>query len=1220
MFIKTGEYCLEGFPSSLLTQAALSPHSLIEWLQHSKKKYCELCNHTFTFHKKYKSSMPVGRLPSRFYLWRLLWRSLYWIRYALRALICVAAWLVFLPLVNIFTLRGLMWTADVLLWGMNSGPRPDGFTISEAFNTSTQNAVSATSASSASIRSSKTASSLVSTPRATSGSFLGPDMTALAGAFAASKPSGQHWVVTFWKETARQYGPFFHSIKQDCFEGQVLTCVIVVVFVGIFLLREWVMQHLPQAPEEVAQPQVQQQQEAAAAVPAPQPATEVQRAEVPQQAPLQDSSRHTAAPPRADEERPGASNSEGDRDVLQMIEDIMKRAEHAEKEDDLSSDYGDPGPSSAPAEQLLREGSVKVNGANEEAVQAEIAANSRPTGELGIDELRRRREAHFLAREEEQHNGQAQEGQNREIQSTNPAEEKSIAGRWEQLANPAEAQSVVPSASQSSTLQAQANAAEARNIPVTRFAAESHMARHIDDTSFDSSESEWEDLPEQQRENREAGGAHQRVPQNDVWRRIINIDGQQGIAMAEEVPLDRQAEVDDEDEELAEAGIDPWEDVEEARAFEDDMDGILEAVGLHGPFIGLLQNLALLTVLCSFAIFVVAAVPFVIGRLFGTGERVFWLAIIPVRMVRKVTDPLFDGVISALTSLLARILPARNSAVDASFISKLSTSLTGLRTAAQPASHTSKLLSMPEAASTQAKALGQTLWSGASAYLWNIHASINARLYGKALSDHVISILLGHCYWIMAISAYLGICKYFQITSLGWMQSLMQEELLIIKVGGFIGIELIAFPLGCGFLLDLSCLPLFPTSGVFDRIQSCLAAPVTFLFLHWVAGTLFMFLFAQFVSLTRDIARPGVLCWIRDPNDPTFQPVKEILERRSTTQLAKIGTSVFMYAVVLLCTVGVPCATIRVVSFVLTRSSTLPILPLRTSQVTSTAAIASDLVAILVLVPWVVKKAKPARLMRRGYSGWWKLVTAQFRLSSFLRGGRHKEEEGSETEGSHHGGYAAAAEDLDSVHVIGSRPNTGSFARVPADNNAIMTAPLIIRTDISGVPLDERGMQAIRVQHEAITKATGPKPKYTIVYIPPHFRLRLWAFIFALFVSMASLITCCILLPLLSGRLLSAALFGSEIHDGHCYFLGACFCLGIIAAGRGLYKVVKGSKRTDEDGNAVTIEYDSSPYARLANEFAQTAGRILFQRLLIPLLFGLAYQQCEWHVTGIQKV
>jgi E3 ubiquitin-protein ligase DOA10 len=76
------------------------------------------------------------------------------------------------------------------------------------------------------------------------------------------------------------------------------------------------------------------------------------------------------------------------------------------------------------------------------------------------------------------------------------------------------------------------------------------------------------------------------------------------------------------------------------------------------------------------------------------------------------------------------------------------------------------------------------------------------------------------------------------------------------------------------------------------------------IFMHWVIGTGFMFLFNTMVTFCRDIVRPGVIWFIRDPNDPQFSPFKELVKRPVFAQLQKIGLSALVYGCVIEVGVG----------------------------------------------------------------------------------------------------------------------------------------------------------------------------------------------------------------------------------------------------------------------------------------------------------------------------
>ena len=58
--------------------------------------------------------------------------------------------------------------------------------------------------------------------------------------------------------------------------------------------------------------------------------------------------------------------------------------------------------------------------------------------------------------------------------------------------------------------------------------------------------------------------------------------------------------------------------------------------------------------------------------------------------------------------------------------------------------------------------------------------------------------------------------------------------------------------------------------------HSCFIFQGTAMFLHWLVGMVYVFYFASFVLLLREVLRPGVLWFLRNLNDPDFHPVQEV--------------------------------------------------------------------------------------------------------------------------------------------------------------------------------------------------------------------------------------------------------------------------------------------------------------------------------------------------------
>ncbi|MEQ2242595.1 E3 ubiquitin-protein ligase marchf6 [Ilyodon furcidens] len=96
------------------------------------------------------------------------------------------------------------------------------------------------------------------------------------------------------------------------------------------------------------------------------------------------------------------------------------------------------------------------------------------------------------------------------------------------------------------------------------------------------------------------------------------------------------------------------------------------------------------------------------------------------------------------------------------------------------------------------------------------------------------------------------------------------------QVSLLVVMEIGLFPLICGWWLDVCSLEMFDAT-LKDREQSFDSAPGTTMFLHWLVGMVYVFYFASFILLLREVLRPGVLWFLRNLNDPDFNPVQEMI-------------------------------------------------------------------------------------------------------------------------------------------------------------------------------------------------------------------------------------------------------------------------------------------------------------------------------------------------------
>jgi len=68
-----------------------------------------------------------------------------------------------------------------------------------------------------------------------------------------------------------------------------------------------------------------------------------------------------------------------------------------------------------------------------------------------------------------------------------------------------------------------------------------------------------------------------------------------------------------------------------------------------------------------------------------------------------------------------------------------------------------------------------------------------------------------------------------------------------------------------------------------DREHNFRVAPGTSMFIHWLVGMVYIFYFASFILLLREVLRPGVLWFLRNLNDPDFSPIQEVRQSPCST-------------------------------------------------------------------------------------------------------------------------------------------------------------------------------------------------------------------------------------------------------------------------------------------------------------------------------------------------
>lgn len=386
---------------------------------------------------------------------------------------------------------------------------------------------------------------------------------------------------------------------------------------------------------------------------------------------------------------------------------------------------------------------------------------------------------------------------------------------------------------------------------------------------------------------------------------------------------------------------------------------------------------------------------------------------------------------------------------------------------------------------------------------------LNADLIHWSATDRFIAVFAGYVFFALIGAMYLRRKSPFTSSAQGRkvegiITEVLQQAGGVLKVILIISIEMLVFPLYCGLLLDIAMLPLFAGATVVSRVTFTAASPWTSFFVHWFVGTCYMFHFALFVSMCRKILRSGVLYFIRDPDDPTFHPVRDVLERNVATQLRKIAFSALVYgALVILCLGSVVWSVYYLVDGVL---------PIEWLSSRPIVAFPIDLLLYNFLTPLIIHVLKPSQGLQVMYEGWFRQCAKLLRLSHFLFNEEVMEE---------------IRRNDDTV--------VGRFVRAPA-------------SDSVRIPKDRTVFLEVTENNERVDGKTDldagvhgrTNDQYIKLYIPPWFRIRIGLFVFCVWALTAAVGLGVTVLPLVFGRLILSRFVPTsrEINDIYAYSLG----------------------------------------------------------------------------------
>ncbi|KAF9354107.1 hypothetical protein BGX26_008084 [Mortierella sp. AD094] len=623
----------------------------------------------------------------------------------------------------------------------------------------------------------------------------------------------------------------------------------------------------------------------------------------------------------------------------------------------------------------------------------------------------------------------------------------------------------------------------------------------------------------------------------------------------------------------------------------EELDGILDVIGMRGSYWLLLQNSLLMSALICASLGLGVWVPYMIGKTVVLLNPLNILRI-PLRILSKITDPatdfLLDRIIPMMSALIYKIITSISSRISPYVSPTIGPYLGGK--ALKPLEYMIQdhvapiwravVQEVTAVTPTKVQEATQEMAVEASSHV-NVSISLGGVtyqqimakwsdiVYGGSSNDKVAAITVG--YTIMFALAWWYMNRTHQSygqTVSRVVRSVLRQQGLILKIAFFMIAEMIMFPTFCGIIVALTTLPALPGATLASRWAFYLQSPNWFITMHWLVGTAIMFNIAGFVSLCRSVVRPGVMWFVRDPNDEAFHPVREILERPVLVQLRRFGTGMLMYSTLIV--VGVSFTT-HCINLCLRG-----VFPLRWPVDEPISDLPIDLLLFHLAVPLTLSWLNPLNRFRALFVSWWRLLARIMRLSSFMYGKdgqRYPEEEGHivyRTWKAWFLRYRPPIPGLDGqegdASVVGSGEELdidapvvfvrdGGLYRVPNTDRVVhlKNRRVLVPVDSEGRALDPKEdlpgeidpLVEFQPRGRAPRLPIDPREGTVIVYTPPNFKYRLISFIILIWTTTLVFLALSVVVPLILGRSMFAIVTERQVHDVYSFAVGA-YAIGII--------------------------------------------------------------------------
>ncbi|KAJ9106134.1 hypothetical protein QFC21_001276 [Naganishia friedmannii] len=339
--------------------------------------------------------------------------------------------------------------------------------------------------------------------------------------------------------------------------------------------------------------------------------------------------------------------------------------------------------------------------------------------------------------------------------------------------------------------------------------------------------------------------------------------------------------------------------------------------------------------------------------------------------------------------------------------------------------------------------------------------------------------------------------------------------------------------------------------------------------------------------------------------------VREILDKKTSVQIYKLLVSATMYMSVMAIPLG------GILS--LLKYSGLPILPLRWSFRDSLTIAPVDILILILGFPESVRQLRWQDSFKVVTRFCFKFLSETLRLSSYFRGIQIPEEERAgrvETKLLYLHRRCSNLVSKLTNREINDEFYEGTYMRVPYADQVILLKPrknVFIPVNDYGIPKTDKDKVLWLMQDRAAIKGhRDPRKDYCMVYLPPFYRTRFWAFGLFLWAFISWTIVFALLVPILVGRIATHHFIGREVHDGMNLIAGFYICQFASRLGKRTGKRVASIGRRYLDTPRYRNPFSWKRYlikeGDIILRFGRHACAIFVLFVVSPILLGLCLE------------